>query len=197
VNIATREDITSARTPSTTDFDCELPPGVRAELLRPKRARMLGQPVKGPHRRPAIVLALVLVAAGAVVAFWSWQRPSVAPAMQPEATPVATPPATPAVQSAAARAWLAAAPTVRRAELVKLPTPRATLVALPEWRVGEQRRLLMPYGLEVVGRLRGHSEDELYLPASGNAIGDTWLVENTPWIWLTVPGTAAPTWVDP
>jgi hypothetical protein len=82
-----------------------------------------------------------------------------------------------------------------RAQLVKLPTPRATLVALPQWHVGEQRRLLMPYGLEVVGRLRGHSEGELYLPTGGNAIGDTWLVENTPWIWLTVPGTSAPTWV--
>jgi hypothetical protein len=71
------------------------------------------------------------------------------------------------------------------------------LVALPEWHVGQERILKMPYGLEVKARLLGHSEDELYLPQAGNVIGDTWLVENTPWIWIIVPGTTAPTRVDP
>src|SRR5215469_11672878 len=42
-----------------------------------------------------------------------------------------------------------------RAVLVKLPPPRAELVRLPEWRLGEERQLLMPSGLKVLGRYKG------------------------------------------
>jgi hypothetical protein len=58
-------------------FDCELPPGVRAELLAPKRARMLGRPTR--DLMPSwlknlltftgiicVPLALILVAFGAL-----------------------------------------------------------------------------------------------------------------------------------
>jgi hypothetical protein len=55
----------------------------------------------------------------------------------------------------------------------------------------------MPYGLEVLCRLKGRLDAEWMLPASGNAIGDTWVVGETPWVWIAVPGTSAPTWVDP
>jgi hypothetical protein len=54
----------------------------------------------------------------------------------------------------------------------------------------------MPYGERVIGTLRGFLGSETQLPRIGH-IGDTWIVNNVPWIWLTVPGTTAPTWVDP
>ena len=175
-------------------FESVLPPDVFDELVAPRRPRILGRPVKGPPRWrviAALVILALALAAGVVVALWSWQRPSAPPATVPPA-PVAP------IQSPAAVDHVVEQPILPpRAQLVKLPTPRATLVALPEWHVGETRRLLMPYGLEVIGRLRGHSEDELYLPASGNVIGDTWLVENTPWIWLVAPGAATAEWLDP
>jgi hypothetical protein len=84
----TPED-TTARTASprfsTDEFDCELPPEVRTELVAPKRPRILGRPVKVPPGRRVIVLAvLVLVlAVGVVVAFWSWQRQSETSAAAP------------------------------------------------------------------------------------------------------------------
>jgi hypothetical protein len=80
---------------------------------------------------------------------------------------------------------------------VKLPPPRAALVRLPEWQPGTSRLLYMPYRLEVVGLLKGTLASESLLPQSGNLIGDTWAVNGVPWIWLTVPGTSSPTWVDP
>jgi hypothetical protein len=83
-----------------------------------------------------------------------------------------------------------------RAELLKLPPPRATLVRLPEWKIDTSRLLLMPDGEKVTGTLRGFLGSEEQLPRIGQ-IGDTWLVGKTPWIWLTVPGTSSPTWVDP
>jgi hypothetical protein len=70
-----------------------------------------------------------------------------------------------------------------RAQLVRLPAPKALLIKLPEWRIGEQHRLLMPYGTEVVGQL--------------NHIGDTWIVGTTPWIWLVAPGLNHANWADP
>ena len=39
--------------------------------------------------------------------------------------------------------------------LVKLPPPKAQLVRLPEWRVGEQRPVTIPYGFEVLARYKG------------------------------------------
>ena len=197
---------TSPRTGSPR-FDCELPDDVLDELLAPKRPRILGRPSNASDRRRGLVLAvlaLVLVAAGVVVVFWSWQRPTVVPVVQSTTPAVAQP--TPAASAALSPGWntdgtasgrAGVIPEVRRAELVKLPTPRATLVALPEWRVGETRRLMMPYGLEVVGRLRGHSDDELNLPTTGNTIGDTWLVEGVPWIWICAPGASTAAWIDP
>jgi hypothetical protein len=81
--------------------------------------------------------------------------------------------------------------------LVKLPPPRAQLVWVPEWRFNEERQLLMPYGLKVLGRYKGGLEAEWMLPQSGNAIGDTWIVGDTPWVWVTAPGAARADWIDP
>jgi hypothetical protein len=80
---------TTARTASprfsTADFDCELPPGARAELLKPKRPRILGHPSHAPDRRSAIVLAVLvlLLLAGVVVALIQHQATMVTPAVQP------------------------------------------------------------------------------------------------------------------
>ena len=57
----------------------------------------------------------------------------------------------------------------------------------------------MPYdgSFEVLGVLRGYLSDVGQLPRTENKIGDVWVVNDVPWLWVTVPGTAAPTWVDP
>ena len=81
--------------------------------------------------------------------------------------------------------------------LVKLPPPRAELIALPPWRIGESRIVMMPYNVRALAVCRGQLPGESMPPIAGNAIGDTWMVGDTPWIWLITPGTAAPQWVDP
>jgi hypothetical protein len=89
--------------------------------------------------------------------------------------------------------------TGRTVKILIDPVPRAQLVRLPEWRPGQARIMRMPYdeSFEVRGVFRGYLASESVLPRSGNAIGDTWVVGNTPWVWVTVPGTGVPTWVDP
>jgi hypothetical protein len=101
-----------------------------------------------------------------------------------------------------------------KATLVKLPPPRATLVRAPKGpspraelagdhplnELGVWQFLMrMPYdeSIEVHGVLKGRLGSEEFLPQSGNSIGDTWIVNSVPWVWITVPGTTVPTWVDP
>ena len=57
----------------------------------------------------------------------------------------------------------------------------------------------MPYdeNLEVRGVLKDYLDSESLLPRTGNHIGDTWIVGNVPWVWITAPGTTAPAWIDP
>jgi hypothetical protein len=80
--------------------------------------------------------------------------------------------------------------------LVKLPPPRAELIKLPPWQIDEARLLQMPYGERVIGTLRGFLENENQLPRVGH-ISDMWVVGDVPWVWIQVPGTTSPTWVDP
>jgi hypothetical protein len=81
--------------------------------------------------------------------------------------------------------------------LIKLPPPRAQLVRLPEWRIGEQRPVMMPYNLEVLATYRGRLGSENMLPSSGNMLGDMWVVGDTPWLWVTAPGATRADWIDP
>jgi hypothetical protein len=81
--------------------------------------------------------------------------------------------------------------------MVKLPVPRAELMRLPEWRVDTERELLMPYGLKVLGHLRGKLSSTAMLPSNGNQLGDTWVVGDTAWVWLTQPGMTSAQWIDP
>jgi hypothetical protein len=93
--------------------------------------------------------------------------------------------------------WELTDSTGRAVKILVDPAPRAHLVRAPEWQPGQARIMRMPYDMEVQGVLKGSLSDEAFLPRSGNAIGDTWIVGRTPWIWITTPGTAVPQWVDP
>jgi len=74
--------------------------------------------------------------AGAI-AYWPQQNTAAkAVSAQPQLTPA---PALVPQQSPALRAVL-----------VKLPPPRAQLICLPEWGMGEQRPVTMPYGIQVL-----------------------------------------------
>ena len=68
---------------------------------------------------------------------------------------------------------------------------------LPEWRVGETRPVMMPYNFEVLATYKGRLAAEWMLPQEGNAIGDTWIVGDTPWVWVCPVGGSAATWIDP
>jgi len=116
------------------------------------------------------------------------------PGLAAAPTQIAAAPLTQRLAPAGPRAELAVAP---RAELVRLPPPRAQLIRLPEWRIGEERPVMTPYGLEVSARLKGKLSSAGMLPASGNAIGDAWAIGDTAWVWIAAPGTAGAKWVDP
>jgi len=78
-----------------------------------------------------------------------------------------------------------------------MPPPRAQLIRLPEWRIGEERPVMTPYGLEVSARLKGKLPSADMLPASGNAIGDAWVIGDTAWVWIAAPGAPSAKWIDP
>jgi len=195
------QDISARRNPT---FDCELPPDVRAEFYRPKRARILVPPE--PPKRPSggnsersganiagrwlwtlfFVLTLVVLAG----------RFATTPASHPIAAP-------PAVQTLDPSLNRRSSPAATPAAVVPIPVPRAQLVRLPApvprgqlVRLPSQQLIRMPYGTEVLATLRGGLGSEAQLPRVGH-IGDLYVVGTTPWIWVQVPGTAAPTWVDP
>ena len=98
--------------------------------------------------------------------------------------------------------WEVMDSTGRTVKILVDPAPRAQLVREPSytpirpWHVGETHEITMPYGMSVDATLRGFLANENQLPPTGH-IGDMYVVGNVPWIWVTVPGTTAPTWIDP
>jgi hypothetical protein len=184
----------STLTYSTACFRLE----ARTQLVGRKPARM----VKGSWSAP---LAWLIAGAALIVALMA-TLPQPKPGFVPAAQPASQPPpqsSLPPVSIPRTAAIPQRPEPVQlrtpapRAALVKLPPPRAALVRLPEWQPGTSRRQYMPYRLEVVGQLQGRLSDETLLPQSGNSIGDTWIVGNTPWVWITTPGTTSPQWIDP
>jgi hypothetical protein len=81
---------------------------------------------------------------------------------------------------------------------MKMPAPRAKLLALPDWRVGKAQLVRMPDGLQVLATLKGSVFSLSQLPQSGNHIGDTYVLgDRSEWIWLTAPGATQASWIDP
>jgi hypothetical protein len=201
-------------------FDTVLPDEVRVQFTRPARPRILGR-LETPHGNTlwlagaivfgAIILAVAIGFAGRHEAQQLVPDVSAVPGMpvkQPTATgeppSVATPTHTGVATLTPTLAptggpgsELAVAPYAPRAELVKLPPPRAQLIRLPEWRIGEERSMTMPYGVKVAARLRGKLVSSDMLPMFGNAIGDTWVIGDSAWVWITAPGAGSANWIDP
>jgi hypothetical protein len=183
---------------STSRFERVLPPEARTQLAHRKRFR----PLKALWSAPLAWLIAGAALIVALVATLPQPKPGFVPAAgpapeanpQPALAPVSIPRTAAIPQPALPVQLRTPAP---RAALVKLPPPRAALVRLPECQPGTSRLLYMPYRLEVVGQLQGRLSDETLLPQSGNSIGDTWIVGNTPWVWITTPGTTSPQWIDP
>jgi hypothetical protein len=63
--------------------------------------------------------------------------------------------------------------------------------------VGQHYLAMMPYDLQVLTTFKGWLPSEHLLPQRGNHIGDMWMADRIPWIWLVTPGTMLPQWVDP
>jgi hypothetical protein len=161
-------------------YECEPPPSIRTELKRPKRARRTRLYPTG--------FVILMLAAG-LIAWWVNHK-SPAQLAAPESTPP-VPIATPQPQGE--RLVLRATLVAPRAQLVRLPVPRAQLVRL----IGKQYSATMPYGLQVLATYRGELASPDLLPTHGNRIGDAWIVQGTPWIWLFAPGATHPDWIDP
>jgi hypothetical protein len=184
-------------------FDTVLPDDVRVKFTRPRRPRILGR-LEFPDRNilwlaGAIVFGSMIVAL-AIGLPGRHETPQTAAIPERTSTErpaqIASPPPTPAL-AAAGRPALGTAATAPQATLVKLPPPRAVLVRLPQWHIGEERPVMMPYGLEVEARLKGRLPSTDMLPVSGNAIGDTWVVGDSAWVWVAAPGTGSANWIDP
>ena len=191
-------------------YECELPPGVRSELVAPRRPRILGDSKRATLDGPAVkgrlylLLLALMIGAAAATSWYQWnaERARSRQAISQSLAPQPAPTPDPAVNTW--RAQLAGHPeqfpyanAAPRTAPVKLPPPKAQLVRLPEWRVGETRPVTMPYNLEVLATLKGRLDAEWMLPTSGNHIGDTWIVGNTPWLWLVAPGATHADWLDP
>jgi hypothetical protein len=186
-------------------FDTVLPDEVRVEFTRPKRTRIIGR-LEPPDRNTlwlagafvfgAIILAVAIGLAGRHEAQHLAAMQEANSAAAP--TQIAVPTLAPIVdRKPAPKPVLAAMPYAPRATLVKLPPPRAVLVRLPQWRIGEERPVMMPYGLEVAALLKGKLTSTDMLPMSGNAIGDTWVVGDSAWVWVAAPGASSANWIDP
>ena len=211
MNRITAED-TARRFQIQARYDTVPPDEVLDELTRPERARNVVRP-KGQGARTGFIHAAAFVLGALILAaaimFGRWQARPMSVGSTASEAPVERPAARPAPSSGATTVPGPVAdpmPTpmrdlvvrhVPRADLVKLPPPRAQLVRLPEWKIGEVRPVMMPYGLEVTACLKGRLLSTSMLPVSGSAIGDTWLIGHNAWVWIAAPGADSANWLDP
>jgi hypothetical protein len=205
----------AARRFHTDNYDCQPTSDVLEELIAPKRPRILSRPrasAKGPLGWLYLVLAAVFIVVVALSTTWRPQRATerardhnaitqpVAPQLTPASTPVPLQPGS----ADNWKAYLAEQQTrVPRAELVK-PVPRAELVALPAPRAqlalipGKQYTATMPYdNLEVLATFRGWLPSQDDLPSHPNHIGDMFVINGVPFVWLFPPGASRAGWIDP
>jgi hypothetical protein len=191
-------------------FECELPLGARLELVG--ESRDLSR--SGQARRPIIWrsksgllvkgaaglgLAVLLAAGLGPADLRKPARPAPDLVLEHSKAILAAPP-TPggrADGTAYGKAGVIGQRAPPRAVLLKLPPPRAELIRLPEWRIGEERPVMMPYNLVVLATYKGRLASQEMLPSSGNQLGDTWVVGETPWVWIFAPGALQADWIDP
>jgi len=202
-------------------YDCEPPPGVRAELIQPKRPRILGYrlPVKTEQPRWPFYIVLtisLIVLAGAIYTAWRQQAteraPSTPSAERPsKAISQAVREPQPVVAPTPARRLASNPPAPRtmqaigvpRAQLAQHSAPRAQLVSLPASSpplfVGGKYLATMPYdnNLEVLATFRGWLPSQDDLPSHRNSIGDMFVIKGIPWVWVWAPGAAHADWIDP
>jgi hypothetical protein len=82
---------------------------------------------------------------------------------------------------------------------VRVPaTPRAKLVRLPDWTIGQHYWARMPYGQTILTTYRGDLPSERMLPYDGSVrLGDMRMVQGTPWVFTIARGALSPDWIDP
>ena len=185
-------------------YECELPPNVRAELVSPKRARILGRSktatldpaVKG---RLYLTIFVALMVIGGAIATWRQGETAERARTKAISQPLAPQPAPRPTPIPPTQVVPTPMPAIKapRATLVKLPPPRPQLVSLPEWKVGVTRPVMMPYNIEVLATYRCEMPSLDALPSHRNHIGDMWLVGQVPWVWIWAPGAARADWIDP
>jgi hypothetical protein len=213
----TPED-TTARTPSprfsTNGFDCELPELARAELLQPKRARMLGRPPAPPPKRSWLdyarawghavmlgLLGLFFIVALCSILSWSASKHAPVPASDPAptVTPASTPAGTPAIPAAAVRT--SPIVEVRRAEFIhpaRHPAPAPTQ-ELVDISINTAWRLIMPCDRqEITVTYRGEVTSFSDLPKNPSP-NDMYHVTESEhdWVWYQLANFSGPAWVDP
>jgi hypothetical protein len=176
------------------DFDCELPPDVRAEFYRPKRPRILlppsppKSPARGNSGRSWALVVLLFALALVALASWFTKPPSSHP-VTPQ--PVFRPTPAPAILEKAAP----------RAQLVPVPVRRATLYRLPTQELGVYKWYELPaeWGSgSVWARYMGTREHFPQIPRA-SVPGDMWNVmsPSASWILCTPSGYTHPRWIDP
>jgi hypothetical protein len=112
--------------------------------------------------------------------------------------PTANPPA--ALPTAIATLAPQATPTPQPTPLLQpIPAPRAQLVRLPPWRVGEARMVTMPDGRLVVATYRGGLPSIDMLLSRSAQPGDAYWIDDSRSLWvLTRPvGSSRLSWIDP
>ena len=191
---------------STVEFDCELPELARAELLAPKRARMLGRPPAPPKKRSWLdsmrswghamllgLLGLVFIVALCSILSWSVGKHTATPAKALLPTPVPT--LTPAVVQPTP-AVPTAMPEVRRAQPVPVTVKRAEQV----FRLGRWNQVWMPDVKLTWVRFLGVKDTFADLPRDAQ-LGDSYGVledqTRSLWVWYMLPGFSHAAWVDP
>jgi hypothetical protein len=194
-------------------YECELPSDVLNELVGPKRPPIppiKTRPLSVPKLQSKGPLYLALVVAVAIiggVATTLWRQPAaerardhktISQPLTPQPPPTPGPTVSPrATIPPAARATLVQ--RAPRATLVKPPAPRAQLVSdLPPPVQGQQYLATMPYdNLEVLATFRGWLPSQDDLPSHRNAIGDMFVINGVPFVWLFAPGATHADWIDP
>jgi hypothetical protein len=216
VNTFSVEDRTRMSQPSQdfdSEFERQLPPEIRAELLEETPPRYIGETISPPRppvvlqtvkpaqsasRRPnAIwwVLGLVLLVGLLPHVISTWRAPSSQPGAN---TRTDTPPDSRPVE---VRRALPVTPVeVRRALPAVLRALPVTGAENPPAVVpyAQERLVTMPDGSIVEARLEGELRNSANLPPRGRFLGETWrTADGTSWVWMTPAGASFPSWVDP